>query len=1031
MTDIFLRNPRLTMLIICLILVSGISSGMLLPRMEDPRLVERAAFVNTIFPGADPSRVESLVTERIEDELHEIDEIKELRSSSQEGFSTIAIELRDDVYESEEVWSKLRDKLDDVGRELPAGAGEPEFVEMDFKAYAMLVALTWQRDGPPGYPILNRWAKQLDDRLRHLSGTEKIKLFGQPREEVQVLIDAEEATALGLTSQSISQQIRNSDAKVSAGQLRNQQFDLLIEVSGELDSLARIEQIPIYFQGNGNFVRLGDIAQVRKTITHPQSSIAMVSGKPSVTLGLFVRPQHRIDLWTQEANEVLSQFEKELPAGIALERVFEQNRYVSTRLSILLFNLAIGGTAVFFVILVLMGWRNAIAVSLALPLASLMVLTGMRFQGIPVHQMSVTGLIIALGLLIDNAIVVVDEISSKIKSGMSPGHAVQRCVSHLFLPLLGSTLTTAFAFAPIALMPGPAGEFVGSIAINVIMAIASSFFLAMTIVPAIAATLNSGRSFSTGHPAWLTQGIYIPWLGNWYDRLLHLVTNRPAIGLMIGGVFPIIGFIQAGNLKEQFFPPADRDQLHIEIELSPQSAITETLDVANRMRNELLTEENIQRVDWFVGESAPTFYYNLIARRRNASQYGQAIVQLDSSENIAEIIHGLQDKLDHRFPSARVLVRQLEQGPPFDAPVEVRVFGPNLDDLKAIGTRVRQVLVETPGVVHTRSELQDSLPKIELAVDEENARRAGLELATIASQVDAWTEGAVGGSIIESTEELPVRVRMSDQRRGNLSALGSVELVGSASHTAGFAGVPLSALASIGLTSDFGSIPHLAGKRMNEIQVYIPAGVLPSVVLQRFEKRLEKAGFELPSGYAIRYGGEAAKRDEAIGSLMANVGVLLVLMIATLVLSFGSFRLAGMIGVVAVLSVGLGMGSLWLYGYPFGFMAIVGTMGLIGVAINDSIVVLAAIRADSTARGGNAEAIARQVRGSTRHIISTSLTTMAGFAPLILGGGGFWPPLAIAIAGGVGGATIIALLFVPSAYILLTGRQLPVASSTG
>ena len=343
--------------------------------------------------------------------------------------------------------------------------------------------------------------------------------------------------------------------------------------------------------------------------------------------------------------------------------------------------------------------------------------------------------------------------------------------------------------------------------------------------------------------------------------------------------------------------------------------------------------------------------------------------------------------------------------------------------LKTIGTRVRQILAETPDVIHTRSELQDALPKIELAVNEENARRTGLDLAAIANQVDAWTVGSVGGSIVETTEELPVRVRLSDERRGDLAMLGSVDLVGNSASSAGYSGIPLGALAKVGLTADFGSIPHLAGRRMNEIQVFIPAGILPSVVLNRFKERLQDADLQLPPGYVIRYGGEAAKRDEAINNLMANVGVLLVLMVATLVLSFGSFRLAALVGVVAALSVGLGVGSLWLYGYPFGFMAIVGTMGLIGVAINDSIVVLAAIRGNEAAKNGDREAMRQQVRSSTRHIISTSLTTMAGFAPLIVGGGGFWPPLAIAIAGGVGGATIIALIFVPSAYILLKCRN--------
>ena len=1034
MSQWFLKNPRLTILVICLILVSGLSSFMLLPRMEDPGLQERIAFVNTFFPGADPSRVESLVTEKIENEMHQIDEIKEIGSSSQEGFSAVSVELRDDVKDTDKVWSKIRDRLDDVAQTLPAGATKPEFVEVDFKAFAMLIAVTWDSQSPANYAVLTRWAKHLEEKIRSIVGTEKIQTFGQPVEEIQVLLDPKQASSLGLTAADVSRQIRNSDSKASAGLIRGPDTDTLIEVGGELESLRRIEQTPIFFGDTGGVVRLGDIAKVEKSIVTPQVDVALVSGKPAVTLGVFVRPGKRIDHWSSVTMEAIEKFKTTLPKGIDVELVFDQNRYVETRLTSLLGNLVIGGAAVFMVILVLMGWRNAIVVSTALPLAGFMVLSSMRLMGIPIHQMSVTGLIIALGLLIDNAIVVVDEVTSKLKKGLSAAEAVSKSVSHLFLPLLGSTLTTAFAFAPIALMPGPAGEFVGSIALNVMVAIASSFFLAMTIIPAITATLNSRESDAnvSSNQSWLRDGIYFESIGKAYERCLDFVFHRPWIGIIFGCLAPILGFYQARHLDEQFFPPADRDQIHIEIDLGPQASIDSSKRMISDIRDCLLSKENVLRVDCFAGRNAPSFYYNLIESRRNVSQFAEAIIKLDSGENISATIHGFQEELDLKFPEARVLVRQLEQGPPFEAPIEIRIFGPDLLVLKEIGTDVRQILVDTPGVIHTRSELDETLAKIELSVSEEDARTTGLDLTAIALQVDAWTEGAVGGSIVEATEELRVRVRLNNSQRDNLVSLNSIDLISPQSATNAnqhYPGIPLSALADVKLTADFGAIPHLAGRRMNELQVYIPAGVLPSEVLTRIQQRLDATDFNLPEGYLIRYGGEAAERDEAVGNLMANAGVLMVMMIATLVLTFGSFRLAGLIGAVGVLSVGLGVGSLWLWGFPFGFMAIVGTMGLIGVAINDSIVVLAAIRENEAAKNGDRSQIRNSVAQSTRHIISTSLTTMAGFAPLIIAGGGFWPPLAITIAGGVGGATILALIFVPSAYVILKCPKLTEAQS--
>ena len=1022
MYDLFYRNPRMLILAIGLIVVSGLSSFLLLPRMEDPLLTSRAASINTVLPGADAERVESLVTEKLEQELREIDEIKELRSSSRAGVSTIAIDLRDNIYDSGPIWSRIRDKVDDAAVFLPAEASDPEFEEANPKAYAMIVALVWGQDSPVNYAVLRRLTEELEDRLQAVRGTEEIDTFGDPDEEILVEIRTEELASLGLTTADISRQIQASDAKISSGQLRGPHGDLILEVAGELDTLARIGRTPAHYGDQGAFVQLEDIATIRKGIVDPAESLAIVDGRSAVVLGVHVRADQRVDRWSRSARQVLDDFQKTLPRGVELTVAFEQNRYVETRLANLLTNLLLSSLAVIVVILAMMGWRSALLVSSALPLAGLMVLAGLRFLEIPIHQMSVTGLIVALGLLIDNAIVIVDEVNVKLRSSESPGQAVAQAVGHLAGPLFGSTLTTALAFAPIAMMEGPAGEFVGAIAVSVILAISSSFLLAMTVIPTLTAL---SRVSQNARRRWLRDGFSDSRLTETYRRSLDWIFRRPWWGVALGAVLPILGFLQAGSLPEQFFPPADRDQFQIELELPPQASMAETSAVAQRVRERLLEHPQIQRVHWFLGESAPPFYYNVIPRRKNMPRYAQALVELKQSDGARQAIHQLQAQLDADFPEARLLVRQLEQGPPFDAPVEVRLFGPDLHRLRELGDQIRHILAQTPDVIHTRAELSEASPKLALAIDEEQIRLAGLDHAAIARQLNASLEGAVGGSVLEATEELPVRVRVSSQDRGQLERVASMDLLPSSERTnasADYRGAPLSAVAAIRLEPEIATIPRFNGRRMNEVQAFITAGVLPAEVLAGFEKRLAEAEFSLPPGYSYEFAGEAAKRDEAIGNLMANVSVLMVLMLATLVLSFRSFRMAGMIGSVAALSIGLGLGALWVFGYPFGFMAIVGTMGLVGVAINDAIVVLAAIREDPEARDGDREAVREVVVRSSRHIIATSLTTMAGFTPLVLAGGGFWPPLAIAIAGGVGGATILALYYIPSLYLLAMCR---------
>ncbi|MEW4455627.1 efflux RND transporter permease subunit [Bremerella sp. JC817] len=1018
MFDAFYRDKRLLMLSIAVIIVAGLSSYFVLPRLEDPTLTPRFAIVTTLFPGARGDRVEVLVTDRMEEELQEVEEIKEIRSTSRAGASVMVVELRDDVYEVGEIWSRIRDKIDDAQAEFPDGVGEPDIELITTKAYASILALKWTQDEKPSYAILLRLAEQLEDRLRSVPGTEDVEMFGDPQEEIAVEVQPAQLASIGLTAADVAQQLSASDAKLSAGLIRSRESDFLMEVDSELDSIDRISATPIRYGTDGKFVRLGDIAEVHKGIVQPPRSMAIIDDRMAVTIGTLVRSDYRLDLWNASAQESISEFESQLPRGVELERLFEQSPYVEARLNNLLWNLAIGGAAVVAVIFFLMGWRSSIVVGAALPLSAFMVLAGMRMLEIPMHQMSITGLIIALGLLIDNAIVMVDEVKVRMEEGDSAGHSVAAATRHLAIPLFGSTLTTGLAFAPIALMPGPAGEFVGSIAISVMLAITSSFLLAMTVTPALAALFADPDHRPGEH--WWRGGFQSPKLALAWQNVVDFLLARPILSIAISIVLPIVGFVQARHLPEQFFPPADRNQFQIELELPPQASIFHTEATARKVSEIAKRHPEVTGIDWILGESVPSFYYNIVRRRENNAPYGQAIVELKSAEGTADVINQLQVEFDREVPEARILARQLEQGPPFDAPVELRIFGPDLNVLRSLGEQVRAELAQIPEVTHTRSDLGDDLPKFALVLDEEKVRLTGLNRMQIAQQLAASTEGALGGTVLEETEELPVRVRLPESQRAELSDIASLDLVTSqAGSDRRLATIPFSAIGSLELKPEISAVTRLNNLRMNEVKAYVKAGVLPSVVISKLDERMKAAGFEFPVGYKMKLGGEADGRDQAVGNLMSSVGVLMVLMVATLVLSFSSFRAAILIGAVGFFSVGLGLIALWLFGFPFGFMAIVGTMGLIGVAINDSIVVLAALREDEKARVGDPVAVRDVVMRGTRHVIATTATTVVGFLPLVLAGGGFWPPLAISIAGGVIGATMLALTFVPTMHMVM------------
>ena len=1026
-STIGIRKPRLLIMMIALLLVGGLSSLMVLPRMEDPVLKSRAANISTRFPVADAELVETLVTDRIEKAIREVEEIKEIRSQSRSGASLVTIELRDDVIEPERVWSRIRGKVEDSIADLPPGASRPVFDNIKVRAFAWIGALTWSRDSEPNYAILGRFAKDLEDRIRELGGTEDVEQFGRPAEEILVEVDQSQLANVGLSAVDVAQAIRGNDARNAAGTLRSGRQAMPVEMGNQLGSVESIRQLPIKNSGtdDGSFVVVGDIAKVDRAIADPPLALGQVNGKPTMLVGALVRNRVRLDGWRADLETVLEEFKADLPPAIELTPVLDQNRYVQSRLVELVTNLGVGSLAVLLVVWLLMGWRNAIMVSMALPLVSLAVLTGMRANGIPIHQMSVAGLIIALGLLIDNAIVIVDSVSNQLRSGKNKLQAVAATGKTLAIPLLASTLTTAFAFAPIILMEGPAGEFVGSMALNVIISVASSLFISLLIIAPMAAFLNRlGRSESTNGS--IANGIDPGFLKPLYGRFVKTAINRPLLTVAGCAGLAIAGIAALGSLPDQFFPAAGRDQFNVELELPPNASFAELQSLTTRISEELDQNPRIQQTTWMLGRSAPAFYYNVFTRRLGERSFAQGIVQLDSKEGCAEEIRKVQSRLQAKFPEARFLARQLEQGPPYAAPIEIRFFGPDLDVLRELGEECRKMLYELEGVVHVRAELNESTPTVRVDVSAENAQLAGLRPENIATQLSAQLDGAVGGFVLQQTEQIPVRVRIAGDQRKNLEDLNQLNIVFPSK--TGAKQVPLSAVADLKLKPTTAAVARLNSVRMQEVQAFVQAGALPSKVLAKLKTKMDKSGFVIPPRYKMKFGGEVSKRGEAVGNLMASVGILIAAMITTLVLSIGSFRGAMIICAVAGMAVGFGGASLFLFGYPFGFMAIVGIMGLIGIAINDSIVVLTALREDPEAATGDEEAVLRITMHETRHVLATTFTTIAGFLPLILAGGGFWPPMAIAIAGGVVGCTLLALVFVPSTFCWLAKKTDPECS---
>ncbi len=1017
------REPRIVALALLVIIAAGLSTLVSIGRQEDPTITNIFATITTPYPGAEPARVEALVTVEIEDALREIAEVDVIESTSSTGISIVSVELIETIAKDriEQVWSEIRDELADAAQGFPDGAMEPELDTDGAGAFGAIVALTPARAEVP-QTLIGRYGEALADVLRNVPGTKLVELYGMPDEEITVTLDASRAAALGLTASRVARAVQAADAKLRAGQVTGAADELVVEVQGEIDSLARLTSIVLREGADGATLRLGDIAKVERGPRLPAAEAALQDGRPAVLVAAMLEDGLQVDVWASDIRDTLAGFETQLPGGMDLALVFDQSTYTADRLAEVGGNMALGVGLVIAVLLFTLGLRAAIIVAIILPVVSLASLATMNAIDLPIHQMSVTGMIVALGLLVDAGIVMTDEIARRLRGGAPRSQAVARSVGRLTMPLFASTATTALSFLPMILLPGPAGDFVGSIALAVVIMLGWSFVVAVTITPAIAGWIlpdRSGGKLANGIPA----GV----LGRIFAASLRLSVRNPIRSMAFALVLPVLGFASLPLLSAQFFPGVDRDQFTIEVDLPPGTALRQTETVVRRLDDALSDLPEIENVTWVIGRSAPAFYYNIVTGRDGAPGFAHALIRTTSAEATEAVLPRLQRDLPTLAPEAQVLVRGLVQGPPVNAPVELRIVGPDIAVLRDAGTQLRRLVSEQDAVTLARASITEGAPKLAIDVDEAEARRLGLSLADVAGQLEAALVGTTGGSLIEGTEELPVRVRLGDALRANPAAIRDMGLLpGDAtarSATGAYPAVPLSAIADVTLAPGEGTITRRNGERANTVQAFLLRGVLPEGALSAVQAQLEAQGFALPPGYRLEIGGDSDARSSTLNNLLAPLGLIVTLSIAVVVMTFRSFRLAAVALVVSGLSAGLSMLALAIFNYPFGINAIIGLIGSIGVSINAALIIMTALQENPDAAAGETDAMAEVVMNSSRHIVSTTITTVGGFLPLILAGGGFWPPFAMAVAGGVLLSTVVSFYFTPAAFRLVYARQ--------
>ncbi|MCR9107141.1 MAG: efflux RND transporter permease subunit [Gammaproteobacteria bacterium] len=1018
MISVLFQNTRLLSLLAALLVVAGLGALYVLPVAEDPRMENRFALVLTAYPGASAERVEALVTEKLELKLRELAEIKEISSNSGNGLSSIQIALDDNVYDPEPVWSRARDLIADVQPLLPRGTQPSQLLDKRGYAYTMLIALRPAQGFEVPRQILQRYARELQSRLRADPGTDVVNIDGGVAEEVQVHVDAARAAAAGQTVSSIAAALQGYDTKSAAGVVENASSRMQVEIAGDLDSVERVSRVPLEAGQGAQVLRVGDVAQVARVVKQPEAVKVLRDGQAQVVVAARMLYTQRIARWQARMMDEVNAFDLTLPSNLEMEVIFDQLDYTNERMAHLSGNIAIGFLLILLILLLTLGWRSAILVAAALPLMTLFTFFLMNLTGVPINQMSVTGLVVALGITVDNAIVMVDDIGQRLRRGTERLAAVKGAVAHLWMPLFGSSATTILAFMPVVLQPGPAGEFVGALAMCVIFSLIGSYLISFTLVAALAGKFIVRKP----NGGWWRQGLQSVALTSAFQRVLRAALNRPRRAVAMVMVLPALGFYGVTTLPKQFFPPVDRDMFTIEVTLPTRASFDRTEALVRDLDQVLEQTPGISSVDWFVGKSAAPFYYNLIERQFGAQNFAQAMVVTNSPADTQRLVTELQRSLPVRFTAARIITRKLEQGPPVDQPVEVFIYGADLATLEKIGNDLRLMLSSIAGVTDTTASLGQTIPAVTFSLREEVLAGSSLSPDVAADTLRASLDGLVVGALLENTEEVPVRVRLQAQERSTPRDIQSLNVF-YGERGSGFNATALQAVASMSIDPSVVSIPHREGQRVNTIGAYLLSDVLPDTVATQLQTLMESKGYQVPPGYRIEFGGEQAKRSESIAGLASSVPLIFVLLIVVLVVSFNSWRLCLLILAVAALSVGLGMLSLVLSGYAFAFQVIIGLLGLMGLAINGAIVILAELRATPKALAGDIEGIVEAVTHCTRHITSTTITTAAGFTPLLVGGGLFWPPFATAIVGGTVMVTILSFVFVPASFLLMVRHK--------
>ena len=1009
--DLYLDRPRIFLLAMLFIIAGGLLSYDSLPRQENPQLAERWANITAVLPGATPQRVETQIADVLETQLREIDEIKIIDSTSLSGVVRVGLELKEIIGkgETDEVWAKVQETLSQSAALVPPGtnisfnhSGPPTTV---------LFALQWRGDGDPQMVILSRLANQFKRKLANITNSKQALVYGDTKEEIFVGADLDLLTDAGMNIQSIAIAIDRYDSKRAIGNIVGQDAEFRIKAHDNISLINDLKKLPLKISDDYQAIRLEDVATVEKLPVDPPIEIVSYNGIPSVFVEVRGKFAQRTDLYSKAVLRVADIFKEGLPDEIGLEVIFNESDFVEEKFSFLMQSILLATFIVLFLSYLLLGPRSAVIVSAVVPLTILLVLIGCTILQVPLHQTSVTGIILSLGLLIDNSIIVVEDYRYRKSQKLVNREAIYASIKHLSLPLLAATVTTGLAFMPMAAGKGASPEFVGDMAITIILAVSSSLFLALTVVPVLLKTmedsnflnLNKSKNIGFSHQGLRTR----------YRAFLAWALFKPGRALVLSLILPILGFVSFGFLDTDFFPNQGKTMFKVEVELDANASIYATNKRVISIRDQVLLEDYVTRDMWWVGRRLPRLLYNIIGgpSGEGSDNLATGVFFTSSYSEMDSSLANLAKRLEKDHADVRVRVSKFTNGPPVEFPVNIAIFGDDNQVLKSLGEELKSILAKSPQVSDVLADQSASVTGLEINLDEVNLAFSSKSSQEIIDQISASTRGIYVGSMLDGNKEVPIRIKNKNREASEVNQTAFLAI----NSAEGFDYVE--SFSDISYTSEINQINRYQGTRNNAVKAAVYPGTLASTVLNDVADELKAFEDSLPVGYSIAQFGDAEERAESFGQLFSTFFLFLGLIVMTLVMILNSFRQASIILLVGTLCIGLGFLGMFVGFQNFGFIGLVGIVGLAGLAINDSIVVLSHLNEDAGTGQVSKDTLIETTVRSTRHILTTSLTTMGGLLPLLFDK--FFETLAWAMCFGVMGSALLALLLIPSMFCFL------------